>query len=502
MEGRRAQDLTKNQKIAALKYLMFLKQKRCGRIKGRGCADGRKQRLYKSKEETSSPTMTIEALFLTCIVDAMERRCVVTCDIPGAFMQTDIDESVHVKMEGELATLLVKIEPSYKQFLYYERGKPVIYAELTKALYGTVQAAYLWWQDLSGFLKTQGFAQNPYDPCVMNKQVDGNQCTVGWHVDDLKISHVKQSVCESMVDALQSRYGKEAPLTVTRGKVHEYLGMTIDYSVEGKVKFSMKDYMSGLITEAPAELTKREASTPAANHLFEINDNATKLDKDKSEMFHHLTAKLLYLSKRTRPDIQLPVSFLTTRVQYPDEDDWKKLGRCLSYLKKVGDLPLTLEADNMSTIKWWVDASFAVHKDFKSHTGATMTMGKGCPINMSKKQQIMTRSSTEAELVGVNDALTMVIWIRNFLEAQGFVVKDNVVHQDNQSAILLENNGQRSSGKRTRHIEIRYYFITDNINRGRCSVTYCPTEQMVGDFFTKPLQGTQFRKFRDLIMNM
>ena len=137
MHGKNPSTLTREEKRSALKYLMFLKQKRCGRVKGRGCADGRKQRIYKTKEETSSPTISIESLFLTCIVDALEKRHVITCDIPGAFMQAEMDEVVHVKLDGELAELLVKVNPSYAQVMVKEGNKHVIYAELDKALYGT-----------------------------------------------------------------------------------------------------------------------------------------------------------------------------------------------------------------------------------------------------------------------------------------------------------------------------------------------------------------------------
>jgi hypothetical protein len=153
-------------------------------------------------------------------------------------------------------------------------------------------------------------------------------------------------------------------------------------------------------------------------------------------------------------------------------------------------------------IKWWVDASYAVHPNMRSHTGATITLGKGSVYLLSTKQKLNTRSSTEAELVGVNDAMALILWTRNFLEAQGFDVTDNVVYQDNESAILLENNGRASSSKRTRHIDIRYYFVTDNIQRKRLRVIHCPTEHMVADFFTKPLQGAQFRKLRNEIMNL
>ena len=106
MTPKKALMLTRAEKKAALEYLMFLKKKRCGRIKGRGCADGRKQRLYKSKEETSSPTVSTEALMLSCVIDAKERRCVTTSDIPGAFMQADMDKLIHMRLSGPMTLLL------------------------------------------------------------------------------------------------------------------------------------------------------------------------------------------------------------------------------------------------------------------------------------------------------------------------------------------------------------------------------------------------------------
>ena len=482
---------------------MFLKEKRCGKIKGRGCADGRKQRLWKKKEETTSPTISTEALFLMCLIIARERRHVISTDIPGAFMQSDIDELIHVKLEGEIADLLIRRDPSYKKYVTRENGKTVIYTELQKALYGTLQAAALFWKDLTKFLVDDlEFEVNPHDLCVANKTINDNQCTIGWHVDDLLISHVEESVVEDILAKLQKRFGKEAPLTVTRGKVHDYLGMTIDFSVEGKVMFKMNDYVQNMLDETPESLMKGAMSSPAANHLFEVDADAVKLEDVDAETYHHLVAKLLYLAKRSRPDILLAVSFLCTRVQAPDVDDWKKLGRCMRYLEDTKDLFLTLEADDLSTIRWWVDASFGVHKDFKSHTGAAMSLGKGAVYSMSTKQKVNTRSSTEAELVGVNDAIGMALWMRMFMEGQGYEIKDNIVYQDNQSAILLEKNGKKSSGKRTRHLSLTYYFITDQIEKKKARVAYCPSDDMIGDFFTKPLQGAKFKKFRDSILNV
>jgi hypothetical protein len=330
--------------------------------------------------------------------------------------------------------------------------------------------------------------------------INGKQCTVCWYVDDVKASHVEESVVEDLISKMQEEYGKEALLTVCRGKILEYLGMKIDYSNTSKVVFSMRDYVKNLLEECPDELLKAGmATTPAANHISNINPNATKLDKEKAKIFHHLVAKLLYLSKRTRPDIQFPIAFLTTRVCEPDIDDWKKLGRCLCYLKGSMELDLTLETALPMIIRWWIDSAYGVHADCKSHTGGAMSLGKGCPLNMSRKQRINTRSSTEAELVGVNDNMTMVLWVKLFLEAQGLKVTDNIIYQDNKSTMLLEKNGRQSSGKKTRHFDIQYYFIHDHIKRGTVRVEYCPTDLMVGDFHTKPLQSSAFRRFRVMI---
>ena len=111
------------------------------------------------------------------------------------------------------------------------------------------------------------------------------------------------------------------------------------------------------------------------------------------------------------------------------------------------------------------------------------------------------KSSTEAELVGGDDTIPSVLWVQYFLEEQGYKVTDNIVYQDNQSAILLEKNGQASSGQQTQHFQIRYFYITDRVKNGEVRIVYCPTEAMIADFFTKPWQGSLFWRMRSWIMN-
>ena len=211
------------------------------------------------------------------------------------------------------------------------------------------------------------------------------------------MSHESADVVTEMIDLLEMEFGNEAPLTKTRGKVHEYLGMTIDFSEKGKVKFSMIDYVQKMLDSLPDDMTG-ESSTPASNHLFEVNPEATKLDEATSDMFHHNTAKLLFLCKRARPDTQTAVSFLCTRVKSPDADDYQKLRRVMRYLRATKIMPLVLEADETNIIKWWADASYAVHPDMRSHTGGALSMGGGVIYGTSTTQKLTSKSSTEAEL--------------------------------------------------------------------------------------------------------
>ena len=126
-------------------------------------------------------------------------------------------------------------------------------------------------------------------------------------------------------------------------------------------------------------------------------------------------------------------------------------------------------------------------------------MGEGAMQIISKKQKLNSRSSTEAELIGVDDGVTQVLWTKLFVEAQGYPIEDNILMQDNKSSILLEKNGRESAGKRSRAINIRYFFITDQVKKGNVSIQYCPTDEMWGDYMSKPLQGQKFIEFRTRI---
>jgi hypothetical protein len=201
------------------------------------------------------------------------------------------------------------------------------------------------------------------------------------------------------------------------------------------------------------------------------------------------------------------VSYLTSRVLEPNKSDNHKLWRGLRYLNATKALSLKLSCFNNPNdknglrIESYVDSSFGVHPDLKSHTGGLVTLGGGCFEIVSSRQKLNTKSSTEAELVGISDYLTRVIHLRNFIIEQGYNVGPAILYQDNQSTMELANKGGRSNTQRTRHINIRYFFVTNRIEEGEVVLQYKPTEEMIADILTKPLQGKKFSYFRQQLLN-
>ena len=143
------------------------------------------------------------------------------------------------------------------------------------------------------------------------------------------------------------------------------------------------------------------------------------------------------------------------------KDDWHKLCHLMKYVRGTRGLFLRLSADRNGILKWWIDTSFAVHPNMRGHSGGRLSLGRGFPIMSSTKQKLNMCISTETEVVGADDYMPAIHWTRYFLEAQGYGVQENILFQDNKSSILLEKNGKASSRKCMKHINIRYFFITD-----------------------------------------
>ena len=217
----------------------------------------------------------------------------------------------------------------------------------------------------------------------------------------------------------------------------------------------------------------------------------------------------MFLAKRTRPDILMPLSYLSTKVSSPTAYDEIKLNRIIKYINYTKHLCLNLQPTSLN-IYAYIDASYALHPDAKGHSGIYISLGQqGGTIHFrSSKQKLTARSSTESELIAIHDGLPDVLWLSYLLNDLGYKSDVNVqrrpptIFQDNKSTIFMANNGNIGKTGKSKHINVRYFFIKEQIDRNIVQVTYLPTEDMVSDILTKPLTGKLFSKFRKHLLNL
>lgn len=492
------EDLSKDEMRGIIRSSLFLKYKHLPngdfeKLKARLVAGGDLQdkSIY---ADLSSPTASLMSVMLTLVLAARERRTVCTIDIGGAYLNADLVEKVHMRLDKRLAKIYVELMPSTEHLLEQD-GSMIV--RLDKALYGCVESALLWYQHLKATLLKFGFVPSPIDACVYNSGTGKDQMTVCVHVDDLLVTCKSPMKIDNLVNHLINSYGE---VKVNSGKVHSYLGMTIDFSTDREVKITQEHYVQEILETY--HVTGR-ALTPAQGSLFVIDPDSPALSAANREEFHSRVAKLLYLAKHARPDLLTLVSFLATRVQCATDHDAKKLNHGLKYLNATAHMGLVLSAGDETMplqVVSYVDASYGVHGDGKSHTGSIITLGKGAIHGKSSKQKIVTKSSTEAELIGLSDAATLVLWVREFLIHQGYPALPAIIYQDNLSTIRLASKGIASSD-RTRHIAIRYYWMAERVTNGEIDVRHLSTDKMIADLLTKPLFGKVFDTLRDQLLN-
>jgi hypothetical protein len=479
---------------------MFLKEKYLAdgsfdKLKARLVAGGHMQDRSLYADDASSPTVATSAVFMVAAIAAHESRAVATIDFPGAYLFADMPDDkpvVKMRLDNFLAAVLVKLDKSYDKFL---RTDGTMVVRLNKALYGCIESARLWYNMLKNCLERLGFSRNGVEACVFNRvEVDGSQCTLAVHVDDMLVTSGSEHSIDMLVEELEASFPN---LSVSRGRKLNYLGMVFDFSGKGKVKITMDNFLSDLLKGV--EHIPGVSTTPATTSLFSVGESEA-LASDRKEEFHSLVCKVAYLAKRVRPDLLTATAFLTTRVQSPTVNDEKKLHKLIRYIRGTHHLGIVLESGENLCVLAYVDASYGVHHDMRSHTGTVVGIGRGPIYCKSAKQRLNSKSSTEAELIGLSDSTGQVVWTRNFLLEQGYGVGAAKIYQDNLSTMALVKSG-KSNSERTRHIAIRFFFVADRVQAKEIILEFLPTGSMLADILTKPLVGRKFSELRSQLLN-
>jgi hypothetical protein len=493
--------LSAAQRRGIIRSSMFLKDKYLAsgafeKFKARLVAGGDQQDkdLY---ENLSSPCAATSSVLCVAAIAAAEERIVMTIDIGGAYLNVDLTKTgviVLMRLDKIMTKVLVQLDPSYQEFVE-ENGTCVV--QLDKALYGCVEAAALWFEDLTNNLKADGFVPNAYDICVMNKAgTNGDQTTIVIHVDDLLCTSAHQTDLDALRAHLCTCYPE---VNVKTGQILDYIGITFDFKVPGEVGCTMSRCTEEVLEESGVTIIR---ATPATASLFDVREDAAAVPEAQRVLFHSRVAKILYLAKRVRPECLTTVSFLSTRVHVCDTDDWSKLQRLLGYLAGTRDRGIVLRIGDHMSVNAYVDAAYGVHTSTgRSHTGCAIVLGAAGPVfAKSCSQKNVTKSSTEAELVAASDSTSQAIYLRNFVIEQGYDVPPCVLYQDNLSCMALMKRGAPAS-ERSRHIAIRHFWISEKQLDKEVSVVHLGTADMFANMLTKPVQGAQFLKERTELTN-
>ena len=435
-----------NQKI--IPSFIFFKEKYDAsgiyqKLKARIVAGGHLQRREDVQSKTSSPTISVNSVFIIAMLAAKKKWKRRVGDIAGAYLNAIMLDVIFMRLDAQVSEIICELDARYLQYLN-EKGELIV--QLKKALYGCIQSSYLWYECLKAALIQFGCKVSNIDHCIFVFKSEDGELLIGIYVDDLFITGSNDQVIDRFIEFLKLKF---VNVTINIGDKLSYLGMLFDFSREEEVTISMRSYIEQLLREN--KITSN-ASSPA---------NPTIIDQQTIVQISHFqrnklqsdVAKLLYLSIRVRQDIQFAVNHLCTRVNHYDESDVKKHKRILQYLHATIDHTLTLKIETLEPIqiKVYADASFAIHPDARSHSGVTISLGKGSLLSKSSKQRIVTKSSTEAELVAASDSIPIAYYFRDILQDLGYDTTI-ILLQDNVSTIQLIKNG--STSLRTKHINV------------------------------------------------
>jgi hypothetical protein len=291
---------------------------------------------------------------------------------------------------------------------------------------------------------------------------------------------------DEFIEKLETRFGK---ITHENGDVISFLGLRIAQDpTTGEVTINQPSYIVDLTMDIP---DINLPSCPATKDLLKRSDFGEPVDRQD---FLSRVMKLMFAATKTRPDILFPVSTLASNSSDPRESDLNSLNRIYLYLRGTRDFKMHLKCKTMD-LSASVDASHAIHRDNKGHTGMVLFIS-GCPIfSRSIKQKSVATSSTHAEILALYESVPYIVWIRELLTELGYPQNQpTMVEQDNMSALTVYEQGWSKSNK-TRHISVKYAYITEQIDDGVIKPTYVPTGQMKADILTKPITGSRFKEY-------
>lgn len=335
--------------------------------------------------------------------------------------------------------------------------------------------------------------------CGTNLKLNEETTYIALYVDDLLITASTFEQLDEVINALKD---EEPNIKVCKDKVLSYLGMTIDLRETGYVKISSIQYIENLISKYGVVGTEQY---PSDAKLLDINESV-RLGDVEFEMFRSCTMSIMYLAKRVRPDLLFVVNYLAKRIHCSTIEDHAKLCHVLRYINGTRHLGITfskVESENgmnQLMIKVYIDAAYALHDNFKSHSGAVVQVSLGCVKGISTSQSTVCKSPCESEIIALSDHGDEYQHAEEFIKELLITQYNIIIMEDNKSAIKLLLDGSLARSN-VRYIAIRCAWIEFMISSRLMNIGFCETKYMIANYLTKLIFGLQFFEERRSILN-
>jgi len=460
------------------------------KFKARTCARGDQLKGVLGADQTYSPTiflLTFSVIFHLAIILKMFRR---TIDTVAAYLYqkypTEADRKpLYVRLE-KLVAEVCGLDP---QQIY----------QVMRYLYGLPDAGKAYYAAVSGHLISNGYTISKLDPCLFYR-VNADETTyITLHVDDTFVC----STTETGMDRVSATLEKEFRIT-TNDNADSYLGVHLESLPDGAVKLTQPKLLQSIFDEFnPAEHTRsyrhQAIPTPARPRSSSLGDDSSSSQPIEQRTYLHLLGALMYLT-RSRPDIMSATSFASTKSKSPTVADYDELLHIVDYLFLTQDKGLILRTSSSSDTNLdlqlicYVDASYLIHPDSRSHTGYTMSFGNlGHFYSKSSKQQLVATSSTHAEMRAVFTLIKDIIFVVELCREIGQALQSPViVFEDNQPVITLAMTD--STGiKKCKHFQMLIAYVKEQVELGLLELHKVSTERNVSDPLSKPVHGSDFQ---------
>ena len=403
-------------------------------------------------------------------------------DVKGAFLNSPIPEDTHVyvRVDEELSKMFTE---RYSWLEKHLNGNGTLTFRLRRYLYGLQESPLAWNKLLHQKLEQMKFKRSSADPCAYTKVNKDGTLYLTVHVDDMLLISPTTNARKSFETEME----KQFEITIQVNDL-SYLGMTIQKTKEG-VKVHQSGYIEQMIEKFGADPSSK-VSSPTGSEFLTICSRDEEVNKTK---YLSLIMSLMFLARFTRIDILMPVTFLATKSADPKQKDYHKGMRILNYVVNTRTRHLWFKSDAELELKVFTDASHMLHSDAKGHGGIIVTYGGTIVASKSFKMKLVTKSSTESELVAVEESVPYVLWMTTLMQDLNLHVEKPVhIMQDNMSAIGIINNG--GSFSRSKHMVARHGFIKQHVELGDITFKHCPGDIMPADMLTKPLDGSRLKK--------